>query len=69
MVQTFRCFGTLEYAALFQAAGSATAEGRSIPGVAWIGIFLALGAMAKSAQFPFHTWLPDTLETPTRSRP
>lgn len=26
---------------------------------------LACGAMLKSAQFPFHTWLPDTLETPT----
>jgi NAD(P)H-quinone oxidoreductase subunit 5 len=23
------------------------------------------GAMLKSAQFPFHSWLPDTMETPT----
>lgn len=26
---------------------------------------LAVGAMLKSAQFPFHSWLPDTMETPT----
>ena len=23
------------------------------------------GAVTKSAQFPFHVWLPDTMETPT----
>lgn len=28
-------------------------------------IFLVLGAMTKSAQFPFHHWLPNTMETPT----
>ena len=30
-----------------------------------IGILLVLGAMTKSAQFPFHSWLPITMETPT----
>jgi NAD(P)H-quinone oxidoreductase subunit 5 len=28
-------------------------------------ILLAACAMLKSAQFPFHSWLPDTMETPT----
>jgi NAD(P)H-quinone oxidoreductase subunit 5 len=28
-------------------------------------ILLVLGAMTKSAQFPFHFWLPNTMETPT----
>lgn len=28
-------------------------------------ILLAFGAMLKSAQFPFHSWLPDTMDTPT----
>lgn len=28
-------------------------------------ILIALCGMLKSAQFPFHSWLPDTMETPT----
>lgn len=31
----------------------------------FIGVFIAIGALAKSAQFPFHFWLPETMETPT----
>ncbi|MBC7533716.1 MAG: hypothetical protein H7318_19285 [Oligoflexus sp.] len=28
-------------------------------------VFFVLGALIKSAQFPFHFWLPDTMEAPT----
>ena len=63
---TFWQFGSSEYPDLF-AAANRMREGNeeANPAVVLIGILFALGAMSKSAQFPFHTWLPDTMETPT----
>src|SRR5467141_3846460 len=55
----FAHFGTLDYAAVFGQAAPVSAT------ITLICILLFVGAMGKSAQFPLHVWLPDSMEGPT----
>ncbi|PSM52170.1 NADH:quinone oxidoreductase I, membrane subunit L [Campylobacter blaseri] len=52
--------GSLRYEDLFLAAPNLP---KNI--IFWIAGFLFIGAMGKSAQFPFHTWLADAMAGPT----
>jgi NADH-quinone oxidoreductase subunit L len=58
----FKATGTFDMAETFKAA----VNGDIAPStLTWATLLIFLGAMGKSAQFPFHVWLPDAMEGPT----
>ncbi|WP_132961331.1 NADH-quinone oxidoreductase subunit L [Tepidimonas ignava] len=64
--------GTLNYNEIFDKAPQLAGIefpwyvlGQDVMLVTVIGICLFIGAMGKSAQFPLHVWLPDSMEGPT----
>ncbi|MDB6034685.1 MAG: dehydrogenase [Verrucomicrobiales bacterium] len=63
----YQTFHTWQFTSLFAAARELhqTGLGANQFQINLICFLLVAGAMLKSAQFPFHSWLPDTMETPT----
>jgi formate hydrogenlyase subunit 3/multisubunit Na+/H+ antiporter MnhD subunit len=53
----FALFGSLDYATVFNLAPFMNETAITI-----IGLLLLIGAMAKSAQIPLHSWLPGSME-------
>ncbi|MBA3359844.1 MAG: NADH-quinone oxidoreductase subunit L [Thermoleophilaceae bacterium] len=55
--------GALDYVGVFEAAPDAFST--NDPQIVAACLMLLVGAFAKSAQLPLHTWLPDAMEGPT----
>ena len=55
--------GSLDFLPVFQTAHDHFATNDST--IVWACLLLLVGAFAKSAQLPLHTWLPDAMEGPT----
>jgi NADH-quinone oxidoreductase subunit L len=72
LLVAYKYFGTLEFTELFQRASEQDSTISLLPNnlldvstVSVITLLIFVGAIAKSAQFPLHVWLPDTMDSPT----
>ena len=62
IVLLFKATGTFNISAIFASVESGELAGSTLN---WSMLLIFLGAAGKSAQVPFHVWLPDAMEGPT----
>ncbi len=62
IILLFKATGTFEISTIFHVAQQGGISDATITAST---LLIFLGAMGKSAQFPFHVWLPDAMEGPT----
>jgi NADH-quinone oxidoreductase subunit L len=65
MFLIFSTFGTLDFRAVANAAGTMPVESAGFGTLSLITLLLFVGATGKSAQIPLYVWLPDAMEGPT----
>ena len=62
IILLFKATGTFHIPSIIHAAQNGAISDSTLM---WSSLMIFLGAMGKSAQFPFHVWLPDAMEGPT----
>jgi NADH-quinone oxidoreductase subunit L len=70
IVLAYHLYGTVELSQLFERAAAdqtlfTLGGGLEMSGSTAVALLIFVGAMSKSAQFPLHMWLPDSLYAPT----
>jgi NAD(P)H-quinone oxidoreductase subunit 5 len=65
MALVYYVFGSLDFDVVFTKANALGDAATLPPQIHVIAMLLVVGAMLKSAQFPFHGWLTEVMETPT----
>jgi NAD(P)H-quinone oxidoreductase subunit 5 len=62
---TYHMFHTFNFDGIFRVATDPVFGAENVLNLNILGCLFAIAAITKSAQYPFHFWLPETMETPT----